>query len=282
MISLVAGEWQAELRPEIGGALGALRRGGVDVLRPTPADASDPLQTACFPLVPYCNRIRAGRFTFADREVQLPLNFLPERNSLHGLGWQVAWQIERQSTGEALLVHAHDGSGGWPWAYRAEQSITLDPGGCTVSLSVTNLSNGVMPAGLGLHPYFRRLDSALVQFSAGSVLLGDDENMPTGERAPGDHFAPWSKGASLPAATVDHAHADWDGIATIRDELGGITLSASATPHLHVYTPAGGDPLCLEPVTHLPDALNHDAAGMALLHPGERTSISMRIEATLS
>ncbi len=282
MISLVAGEWQAELRPEIGGALGALRLGGVDVLRPTPPGATNPLETACFPLVPYCNRIRAGRFTFAGCGVQLPLNFLPERNSLHGLGWQVAWEIERQSPEEVLMAHAHDGSGGWPWAYRAEQTITLDPGGCTVVLSVTNQSDSVMPAGLGLHPYFRRLDSAVVQFSAGTVLLGDDENMPTGERAPGDHFAPWSKGAPLPAATVDHAHANWDGRAFIRDKLGSITLSASRAPHLHVYTPAGGDPLCLEPVTHLPDALNHDAQGMALLHPGESASISMRIEAKLS
>ena len=48
------GGWEASIRPEIGGSLASLTHDGKDVLRPMPDDATDPLQAACFPLVPYC------------------------------------------------------------------------------------------------------------------------------------------------------------------------------------------------------------------------------------
>ena len=64
MIELGAGDWEAELRPETGGAIAALRYRGTDVLRPMPAGSDDVLQASCFPLAPYCNRIRDGRFGF--------------------------------------------------------------------------------------------------------------------------------------------------------------------------------------------------------------------------
>ena len=76
------------MRAEAGGALAALRHRGIDVLRPMPPDSASPLDAACFPLVPYCNRIRDGRFRFGGREVVLPPNFAPEPHSLHGLSWQ--------------------------------------------------------------------------------------------------------------------------------------------------------------------------------------------------
>jgi aldose 1-epimerase len=119
VISLAAGDWTAELRPEIGGVLSALRHRGIDILRPMPREANSPLQSACFPLVPYCNRIRDGRFTFAGRNVMLPANFPPEPHSLHGFGWQQAWTLESRAETKCVLLHEYDGAGPWPWAYRA-------------------------------------------------------------------------------------------------------------------------------------------------------------------
>ena len=152
ILTLNSGDWQAELRPEVGGAIAALRYRGADVLRPMPAESADVLQAACFPLVPYCNRIRDARFGFGPRQINLAPNFPPEPHSLHGLGWQRTWAIDSRAESKCVLVDDYDGSGRWPWAYRAHQRIRLGPRGCAVTLVLTNRSAEPMPAGLGLHP----------------------------------------------------------------------------------------------------------------------------------
>jgi len=275
-LELRSGDWVAELRPEIGGCLSALRHRGVDVLRPMPPGSANPLDSACFPLAPYCNRIRGGRFAFAGREVMLPANFPPEPHSLHGLSWQRAWTVESRAESKCVLADDYDGSGAWPWAYRARQRVRLGPKGCAVTLVLTNRADTPMPAGLGLHPYFRRRAETEVGFTAGHVLLTGDAPLPTGI-APAGHFADFANGASLPGETIDHCFADWSGRAFVRDALGTIALGADGAPHLHLYAPADGSALCLEPVSHTPDALNRAPAEMIVLPPGCSASLTMLI-----
>ncbi len=153
---LRAGEWEAELRPEVGGSLAALRWRGIEVLRTMPEGSTDPLEAACFPLVPYCNRIRDGRFAWQGRDVALPANFPPEPHSLHGLAWQAPWTLTSTADFKASMAHSYDGNGGWPWAYDAEQRVRLGTQGCAITLDVTNRADTPLPCGLGLHPYFRR------------------------------------------------------------------------------------------------------------------------------
>lgn len=274
---LAAGGWEATLRPEIGGALATLRRDGLDVLRPMPLAATSPLEAGCFPLVPYCNRIREGRFRFGGHEAVLPRNFAPEPHSLHGIGWQHPWRVERRTESECLLVHDYDGEDAWPWAYRTEQRVRLTPRGCVVTLVLINRSGEPMPAGVGLHPYFRRRREAELRFAASHVLLVDHDLLPTGVTAPANHFADWGPGASLPAETVDHCFAGWRGAAQIRDDPGTIVLTATGAPHLHLYAPADGSALCLEPVSHTPDALNRAPEEMTVLPPGCAATVTMRV-----
>lgn len=280
MIALHSGAWQAELRPEAGGAMAALRCRGTDILRAMPAGSRNPLEAACFPLAPYCNRVRDGRFAFAGQGVTLPPNFPPEPHSIHGFIWQRPWSVESRAENKCVLVDEYDGMGPWPWAYRARQRIRLGPGGCAVTLVVTNLSSVPMPAGLGFHPYFRRRPETRVSFAADHVLLADPDTLPTGVTAPADHFGDWAVAAPLPPETVDHCHVDWRGHASIADDLGSIALEAEGAPHLHLYAPADGSALCLEPVSHTPDALNRSPGEMIVLPPGCSASLTMRIAAT--
>jgi aldose 1-epimerase len=278
-VKLAAGAWEATLRPEVGGALASLRLGGEDVLRAMPPAATNPLAAACFPLVPYANRIRDGRFAFGGRAVQLPLNFLPQRHSLHGLGWQRPWHAIQRSEAEAVLVDEYDGSGAWPWAWRAEQHVALDETGLSIALSLTNRSDHAMPAGLGLHPYFRRRPETRVRFAATGVLEVDDEFMPSGAIAPADRFGAWNEGAFLPAELVDNCHVGWSGLVEIADDLGRIAMTATGAPHLHVYAPPGGAELCFEPVSHTPDAINRALGEITVLTPGATAQLRMWIEA---
>jgi aldose 1-epimerase len=276
-LTLVAGGWQATLRPDIGGSLASLTFDGLEVLRTMPESSTNALESACFPLAPYCNRIREGRFTFRGRPLTLPPNFPPERHSLHGLSWQRPWRVVSRASSKCVLTDEYDGSGPWPWAYSAEQRIRLDDKGCAVTLVLANRGETAMPAGIGLHTYFRRGPSTRVQFVADHVLLSDAECLPTGVTAPADHFGDFAAGERLPVETLDHCFVGWSGEAVIEDDLGTITMSASGAPQLHLYAPADGSALCCEPVSHSPSALNRAPEEMIVLPPGCSATLTMQI-----
>lgn len=280
MIELSAGPWRATVRPEIGGCLASLSRAGIPVLRSMAEDAEHPLQAACFPLVPYCNRIAEGRFKWGGHAVTIAPNFAAQRHPLHGLGWLAGWRVVRSDATSALLEHAHDGSGEWPFPYVAHQHIALDATGVTIRLLVQNLSSEAAPLGLGLHPYFRRSDETVVTFAAETMLGIDSEFLPDGTSQDASAFAPWREGASLPDQLVDNSFARWSGTATIADAQGTIAIRGFGAPHCHLYAPPGGEELCVEPVNHLPDALNRAPRDMPVVQPGCATGIAMRIEAT--
>ena len=282
MIDLAAGGWRAALRPEVGGCLAALDCNGVPVLR-TMADGADhALQSSCFPLVPYCNRIAGVRFSWGGRDVSIRPNLPPQRHPLHGLGWLAEWRVVRHDAASALLEHAHDGSGEWPWAYVAHQHIALDDTGCTMRLMVRSGAAEAVPMGLGFHPYFRRAKESVMTLAAETMLGIDAELLPDGARHVADTLAPWSQGARLPDRLVDNSFAGWTGSATISDARGTITLRGFGTPHCHIYAPPGDAELCLEPVNHLPDALNREPHAMPAVLPGCAAGIAMRIEANVS
>ena len=279
MTHLSAEAWRLALRPEIGGCLASLTRDGVPVLRTMHPEADHPLQSACFPLVPYCNRIARGRFEWHGRTVEIAPNLPPHPHPLHGLGWLAPWRMVRSDATSALLEHAHEGSSEWPWAYVAHQHFALDLNGLTIRLLVQNRASEAAPMGLGLHPYFRRSNCSVVTLSAEAMLGIDAEFLPDGESHESDALAPWSEGAHLPDRLVDNSFARWSGSATIADAHGRITLRGFGAPHCHLYAPPGGAELCIEPVNHLPDALNRAPEEMPLVQPGCAAGIALRIEA---
>ncbi len=278
MIDLSAGLWHAALRPAVGGCLASLSHDEVPVLRAMAAGADHPLQSACFPLVPYCNRIAEGCFTFGGSAVRIAPNLNPQRHPLHGTGWLRPWRVVRCDAGSALLEDDYAGDGEWPWAYTAHQHIALDETGLTIRLLVENRAADPAPIGLGLHPYFRRSPDTVVTFSARAMLGIDGAFLPDGTRKAADTFAPWNKGATLPDTLVDHCFTGWDGRATIQDSHGAIAVRGFGAPYCHVYASPGGTELCVEPVSHTPDALNRAPGQMAVLPPGAAAAVALRIE----
>ena len=279
-IVLASGDWQAWVRPGMGGLIAGLEHGGVPVLRRMPDGSTNPLDAACFPMVPWCNRIANARFGWAGKAIALAPNFLPERHAIHGHGWQSAWTLAKQWEDRCALVHAHDGAApGWRWAYEARQEIALTPQGCTITLSLTNQSAQMMPAGLGLHPYLRRRPESRVRFIADGVLAVSPSMIPTGEVLPRDQFGDFANpnGAPLPDGLIDHCYTGWNGAAVMHDDCGTIALLAEGAGHLHLYAPEDPAILCLEPVNHLPNAANSGA--MPLCAPGETISLTLRIAA---
>lgn len=273
--ALCAGPWEAGLLPELGGAIAYLTRDGCDVLRRAPDGVDDPLESGCFPLIPYANRIAHGRFSFAGEAYRLPLNFGDHPHSLHGVGWQSRWTMEMEGPADAVMALRHAGGTGWPWPFRAEQRLTLDDDGLTVSLLLTNEGDQTMPAGLGFHPYFPRDASTRLTMAAERMWEGDETMIPTRAVA-ADAFGDWRAGAGFPDRLIDNSFDGWTGQAVI-DGAGGVTrIGAIGARAVHLYAPPGETFLCVEPVSHLPDALNQGFA-IDTLDPGETLTLTMRI-----
>ncbi len=259
----------------------------LDLLRPwTEPGQGDRFLAAAFPLVPYSNRIRAGRFSFQGREVALPLNRPPERHSIHGQGWQVSWTPLEVGQREATLEYRH-AADSWPWAYRARQHFALGESSMSVELSLTNESDAAMPAGLGWHPYFVRMPRTTLTASVESIWLTDDEMMPTTLSAPPPELDP-ARGVKVDAVALDNCFTKWRRRVVIERPEERVRLNLTAEPPLDflvVYTPSGRSFFCAEPVSHITDAFNLAAAGwtdtgMRSLAPGEtlRATVTLSVE----
>lgn len=274
---LRAGALEAALSPAAGGSLLWLRHGGEDVLRPAPEDCHDPLGMASFPLTPYANRIANGRFGFDGRDYQLPRNFGDHPHSIHGTGWQAAWTVADQGADAVRLVQDHARGAAWPWPYRAEQHVALRPDAIDMRLTLTNIGDAPMPAGLGFHPYFLADAGTQLRFAANSLWLATPDMLPDREVA-ADTLGDWSRGARVMGDTlIDNVYGGWDRHAIIaRGDGLRIAVTASGADWLHVYRPPNSADFCIEPVSHCPDAINR-TDGMTVLAPGAATQLSMTI-----
>lgn len=274
-MKLAAGAWSLVAAPELGGAIRSLSRDGHDILRPSAPDATEPFDLACFPLLPYANRIAHGRFVWQGRQVSIPRNHAGQAHPLHGIGWLAPWRVTAADGASATMRFDHAASDAWPWDLSAVQVLELTGQGLAMTLELTNGSDSAMPASIGFHPYFAKSGVSTLAFDAASVWLASDELLPRA-LAPADALGDWSRGGSLERADlVDHCYVGWNGNALVSRADGDVLLRGGGTDALHVYVPPGEAFFCAEPVTAMPDAVNHGAA--ATLAPGETISASMAI-----
>jgi aldose 1-epimerase len=273
-LKLIAEAWALEAAPECGGAILSLTRAGRDVLRPTPAVIADPFDVACFPLVPYANRIAHGAFAWDGETIRLPRNHPDQPHPLHGIGWLRSWSVIASSATSIAMRMTHSGDETWPWAFTAEQQLDLSSTGLMATLDVVNDDDRAMPVSLGFHPYFAVAET--LTFDAAEVWLTDNQMLPT-RRAAADALGDWASGSALARPDlVDHCFVGWRGRASVARDDATIVLAADGAPALHVYVPPGQDFFCAEPVTAMPDAVNRGEA--AALAPGERFRVVMTIQ----
>jgi aldose 1-epimerase len=101
ILRLFSGPLVLELLPDLGGSIARFSyvdgEEKVNIFRASDSVPKTILDAASFPLVPFCNRIREGRFSFRGREVTLATNMPGDPSPLHGHGWLSAWEVEKAS-----------------------------------------------------------------------------------------------------------------------------------------------------------------------------------------
>lgn len=274
-ITLSAGPMRAVVAPALGAAILSLTRDGVPLLRPTPDEAverGEVRRTGCYPMLPFANRIAAGRFLFAGRWHQLRPNVSDMPHALHGIGWQRPWEVVAQGDDflSLCLVHRPDGDGDWPYAFTAGIDYRLTSAGLDIAMRLTNDQPGMAPAGMGLHPLFNRHAGTMLRFAALSHWRPGPDGLPIGVSMPPN--PDFRHGRLLDQTLLDGDFPGWAGIAHLTGSAPGLLISLRADRlfgTLRVFTPLGRDFLGVEPVTHGANALNQpELPPMAILAPG--------------
>jgi aldose 1-epimerase len=248
------------LLPEQGAAVARLAWRGSDVLAPLPPGADPNASFAgAFLMAPWANRLDAGRLAPG---VTLPINRPADNTAIHGLLRDRVWTVTETGPARAVLEQA-DAAGPLRWHARLE--VTLAAAGFGMALRLTNSGDRALPFGSGWHPFFLRPAGTRLRFVATTRCVHDARTLPVAaepsQGIDGENYE-----------GLDTAFAGWDGVAEIArpDVALRVVATGAWAQALQVFAPVGADFLCVEPVSHLPDAANRPFLGtMDLLAPGE-------------
>lgn len=246
-------------------------------------------------LVPWPNRLAGGRWSWAGRDLRLPLDEPEHANAIHGL---VRWS--------RFDVVAHDGDHlalslmlparpGWPFVMEVGADYRLTGSGCTVTITGRNHGRETIPFGAGCHPYLLAgegpVDLWRVDIPATRALRTDERGIPTGTFSLDGDPLDARGGMRVGSRALDTAYGhllrsedgraravvSGDGCATELWVDGGCRWIMAYTGDTLADPRDRRRALALEPMTCPPNAL---ATGedLVLLEPGESASVSFGIE----
>jgi aldose 1-epimerase len=133
------------------------------------------------------------------------------------------------------------------------------------------------PVGLGWHPYFTKRARSRLHIELSDRWDSDATQLPVRKVAqPGID-------SDVSHLNFDNCFDGWHGPARIRDEKFSLQLSSSLS-YLVVFTPQEKDYFCVEPVSHVSNAIHMAdpaAHGLRSVPAGETTEAAMRLEVTV-
>ncbi|MFT4069755.1 aldose 1-epimerase [Paraburkholderia sp.] len=280
LLELTSDVWRVRLAPSLGGSIIDARWRGHHVLRPTTEEhlaAGNVRKTACYPLVPFSNRVGSARFDFDGHAYALHANFADEPHAVHGVGFQREWSVQSHGDGALDLRLNHTPDRSWPFALDVRQRIGIAGDTLTLTMSVTNADSRRAPAGLGWHPFFplhagpgkTRLAT---QWDA--MLVNGPDNLP------GARVEPPALQA-LDDTVIDNCFTGWSRAASIDTPHHRIHIDASDTLRCAVlFRPERQPFFAFEPVSHPNNALNGVEPAMHVLEPGATLEGQMRLTLT--
>ena len=223
-------------------------------------EAHGPLAWGCYPMAPYCGRVRDSRLRFRDRVHDLPRTAAP--HSIHGVTFDRPWRVTAHDTTSVEMRIDLDDR--WPFNGRVTHEVRVDDGGLTMRLTLD--ADEDMPAMLGWHPWFVKPDRSPTELR--TMLRRDAAGIATAARverpfgvvddcfdrplvAPGDH--------------VDEF---------LRLRVLGVDLALSSDCSHWVLFDVPAHATCVEPQSGPPNQVNDDPR---VVRAGESSSRWFRI-----
>jgi aldose 1-epimerase len=174
----------------------------------------------------------------------MPINRAAEGTAIHGLARDLPWEVTSAAPDQVVLQQRLTFA---PFDYTARLTVSLDADGLLMEMELRHEGAAPVPYGMGWHPDIAADEAGLIG--------------------------------------LDNFFAGWDGVARLITPAGTITLTATAdfAAGVQVYAPPTQPLICVEPVSHMPDAPNRPAlaaaAPMRLLAPGQSLRGTIRLTA---
>jgi aldose 1-epimerase len=272
-IELNKAQWRLSVNPALGGSVMGLWHGDQAVLRPASKGATHAAQCSAFPLVPYSNRIGHGHMRWEGVDYVVRNGFDEEAHGLHGVGFMRPWQVVERNAESVRLRLVHTPDTFWPFAFEAEQHFQLQNDGLSYTITARNIDTRSQPMGLGWHPYFVRQANSELKLPVHTQWLSGEDLLPKAAQAM-EGLAGLVNGMQL-----DHCFEGADCTAQFDGDGQRLTLDADSR-YWVVYTPTDADFYCVEPVTHLNNAVQQpdpQTHGLVALGAGEAMRLGARL-----
>ncbi|MBO1753610.1 aldose 1-epimerase family protein [Allobranchiibius sp. CTAmp26] len=269
---------------QVGGGLRTYRVGDREVLHGYPEDAKADAGRGQL-LMPWPNRIRDGKYTFAGKDEQLALTEPARSNASHGLIRWADWSVVQHDPDAIVVEHLLRPQSGWDWTLRLQVAYTLSDAGLMVTPAATNLSDTPAPFGFGAHPYLTAGEDTVDELTLtmpGARTITVDERLNAIGTARVDGTAyDFRGGRAIGTTQLDHCYGDltsdggrWTASIERDGERATLWADAACFPYAQAYT---GDTLtpdrirragvAMEPMTCPPDAFN-TGEGLLTIEPG--------------
>ena len=244
---LRAGDLEADVEPDGGMLVAALRHRGEDVLARRPdVWTGSPL------LYPWANRVSADRFVVRGREIDATPGRRDENGVLlHGLPSSLrGWRVESSDAVSVLGRLAWEDDA-FPFPHEVVVEHRLTPEG----LETTTAVEGDAPVAFGWHPFLRLPGEPRgrwrVTLGSRTRLVLDERLLPTGAR---ERWAP--EPFALGDDEYDEALADVEGPFVLEGERRRVEVEfLEGAPYGQFWAPLGEPLVSFEPMAAPADAL---------------------------
>lgn len=240
-------------------------------------------------LSPFPNRIKDGKYHFNGELHELELNFPQENNSIHGLLYDVPFEVTNTTVDDKFarieLTYHYDGSSkGFDFPYTLKLVYTYGNNELACATSVINTGGKAMPYSDGWHHYFTtgtKVDMLEFTLPVTDKYLVDQQMIPTGEK---EKFETFSNPKPIHETVFDDCFVlnGQSGQVKLQDPVKNITITL--TPErgegkynfVQVYVPEDRKTIAIEPMTSPPDGLNNKE-GLIELAPNESIDLLFTI-----
>jgi galactose mutarotase-like enzyme len=261
-----AGNIEAEVLPDLGGMLAALRVGGRDVLVREEGKTTDPARrVGGIPvLFPFAGKTGDDSYEIYGARYHMPK---------HGFAKDRPFSV-KERTEHAVTLCAHEDeallSEYYPFHHTLELAYRMSRSALEIAARIENRSGRPMPHTLGWHPYFKASNSSQLEFTHHMTVHYDYDNRRESE-----------------APSLILLTQDWDDVfcAPLSSEFSLVNppdgyavlcTMDDAYQSIVVYTGSEGS-ACIEPWCGVPDSINIGRM-VQWIPPGESVGYKVQFE----
>ncbi len=238
-------------------------------------------------LSPFACRVKNALYHFGENSYHLT-KFSMGSSAIHGLIFDAVFSVVEQTSNEneacVKLQYVYDNeSEGYPFTYRCEVEYKLTANcSLTITTTITNIDQQLMPVADGWHPYFTLgdiIDECQLEFQSKEMLEFSEELIPTGKLI---RYQEFGSIKNIDTASLDNCFtvnfAECQPLCVFRNPKKKIQVEiypSTAYPYLQIFTPVHRKSIAIENLSAAPDAFNN-GIGLKVIEPDESVSFTTK------